>query len=190
MSTVKEHLRLIYQENGVVFNEGKAELNIGTGNKLFINEAILLEPSEKNLTDLVKELDLLEVEYELFDPKDPQYETEIAGVKRRNMGRAFHHWEWDYDVFPPEKTNYYKYMFLEADSSQVSDDAWEKLALYLVCVIATLGILIVLGLVTNGMSVYASIAVFSAVAAACLAFLDTVSEGAARNARIKTYVDT
>ncbi len=65
----------------------------------------------------------------------------------------------------------------------------EKMAQYLICVLATLGILVFLGIITSGTSVAASVALFSAVAGACVAAVVTLNQSEKQAAIITLPVE-
>ena len=78
---------------------------------------------------------------------------------------------------------------MTAPMSEVSSDSWEKMAQYLACVIVTLGILVFLGIISSGTSVAASVALFSAVAAACIAAVAAVNQSEKEAANITLPIE-
>jgi hypothetical protein len=183
MSEQKAQLRAIYESLGVNFVNGSVTLDLGAPGIVSIDENVFLEPSEKNfkvLNDtLLKELGL---EFELFDPRDEKHQAEFTGNYERNFGRVFHHDE--VVCCPVKRRRYYRYVRMTAPMSEVSRDSWEKMAIYLACVIVTLGILVFLGIISSGTSVLASVALFTAVAGACLAAMAAVTDDEKRSAII------
>ena len=170
----KSELRSLYQSLGVNFVNGALTIDLGAKGTIAIDENIFLQPSEENFAILNKEIaSATGIEFELFDPRDEKHQAEITGNYVRNFGRVFHHDE--YVCCPVRRRVYYRYVQMTAPMSEVSRDSWEKMAIYLACVIATLGILVLLGIITAGTSVWASVAIFTAVAGACLAAMESVT---------------
>jgi hypothetical protein len=186
--TQQEQLRTLYQSFGVVFRAGHVVIPLGAKGTLELNEKYFLEPSEKGfreLNDIVKRQ--IGVEFELFDAKDKKYEAQVNGKYERYLGRAYHHEEWV--CCPLKQRKYYTYVKLTAPMDQVSPDSWEKMAQYLLCVLATLGILVVLGILTSGTSVAASSALFAATCAACLAVIQAINQEEKEAAIITTPIE-
>jgi small-conductance mechanosensitive channel len=170
----KSELRRLYESLGVNFVNGSLTIDLGAKGTIAIDENVFLEPSEENFSKLNKEIALATgIEFELFDPRDKKHQAEISGNCVQNFGRVFHHDE--YVCCPIRQRRYYRYVQMTAPMSQVSRDSWEKMAIYLTCVLATLGILAFLGIITSGTSVLASVALFTAVAGACLAAMESVT---------------
>jgi hypothetical protein len=182
----RERLRALYLSHGVKFSEGNIVLDFGAKGTLSINEDVLLEPSEKSVQTLKDTLEReMKIEFEIFDTKDKQFEVRDTLNYHRVFGRAYHHEEWV--CCPPRRRVYYNYLTMSAPAS-VSPDAWEKMGLYLACLVTSLGILVVLGIISGGTSVAASALLFSAVAGACLAALAAVTSGDQEAASINTHV--
>ena len=187
MMAQSTQLRQLYEDNGVIFRDGQAVLDLGAQNTMSIDENLLINPDPKNMKNLVDSINAsFSNTIEIFDPADTQHEFRDKKTRRRNFGRIFHHFE--IQGFPPKKVNYYTYLTMSANTEDVSDESWEKMALYLVCVVATMTLLVVLGIISSGTSVYASIALFGAVAAACIAAMEAVTKDEQKSARITKRV--
>jgi hypothetical protein len=187
MTIQKDQLCSLYQSLGAKFSGGRVHIDLGAKGSLAVDESVFLEPSEQGFAALNETIKReIGVEFELFDPKDKRYQAELAGNYERYFGRVWHHDEWV--CCPVKKRTYYTYVKLTAPMSEVSPDSWEKMAQYLVCLLATLGILVFLGIITGGTSVAASIALFSTVAGACVAAVIALNQSEKEAAIISTSV--
>jgi hypothetical protein len=191
MDIQKEQLRMIYESHGINFQHGKVILDLGAPGKIVFDEDFLLDPNEDNLLSLKETIsNEIDIEWDLFDENfDEKVKTEFfnkAGYWNKTIGRVYHHQEWV--CFPCRQRKYYTYLTLSAPKSQVSKESWEKMALYLGCVAVTLGILVMLGMVTAGMSVLATVAIFTAVAGSCLTAMNAVTEDEQKAASLNTHI--
>ena len=181
-------LKSLLQSHGMVFNGGHVIIDLGATGTLALDEKYFLQPSAKACAELTATIEReLGIKIETFDVKDPKYGAKINGNHVRYFGRIHHRTE--VTCCPVRRRNYYKYIRMEAPMSAVSDDSWEKMAQWLACVVVTLTVIVALAYLSGGGSVAASVPIFIAVAAACMAVMSTVNQSEKEAASISTPVE-
>ncbi len=187
------------------------ELSLPDGNVVYLPIEALVEGSELNLTEIKKEIQsnysgLIEIyDKEVFSEEYhgmiPITEdgsvpvTEFApkffansGRRHRTMGRVFSHWKWEWRGIHSRKVNYYKYLELHA-SPGVGDNEWEEIAKMIFCVIATIGLLLLLSMLPGGaVIIKLFLDIFIVVAAICFGL--SVAQIIGGSAGEKSYVTT
>jgi hypothetical protein len=178
----------LYEQLGIQFIGEQAILQFNEESKVVLDKSALLNPSIEDLKKLRDQINsLLGDQIELFDSTDSKYEINFAGNRTREMGRVFSHFDIECSGFRCEKVNYYKYLKLEANSN-VSNDGWNRVIQYVFCVIATVGLLVVITVVSGGTLTVAAFALLTiAISSGCALVVNGTDRN---NAYLKTYEGT
>lgn len=187
--------RQIYEGAGVKFRDGKATLTVSQGcaiQTIELDENFLLEPQPEIWQEFRVELGReLGAQVEVFDVSevfDMSDQLQFTPDRRHHIfnQRIWHHDE--YVGVPPRLRRYYTYLKLEGDLA-MPDDAWQQIIQYVVCVIATVGMLVVLTLIPGGQVVIANFIALAAMAnASCLVLVSGVGSQARNQALLSTFV--
>ena len=181
-----DQMRALYQSFGVTFQGEFARIPVGQSGIIEVPAEYLLQPSPEGCARLKETVEReAGIAIEIFDPKDSKYQAGSKGEMVRYFGRVFHHFE----IIRWKKVNFYTYLKLSAPSEAVSPESWEKLGQFLVCVLGILSVIVLLGIVRSPMAISSALPLLGAAAAACMAFLTTVSDGERDNAWLSTPVE-
>ena len=175
-----------YEESGIAFRDGKAIMKIapGVAGEICLDQNILLQPTEEAIKNLAKSFDDLGLDVTIYDYDDISTEDDILEARnkrKKKICRMFTHI--DFTVFPPQRK--YIYAYLEGPLD-IADEDFKIMFLYLACVIVTIGALVFFGMITGGMSVLATIAIFTAVAGTCITAVVKIEDSITKRAKVTT----
>ena len=185
-------LRHVYAGAGVKFgDDGTATLTVGEGSaiqSIELDEDMLLNPQAADWQSFKNEMDkAMGTQVELFDLADKSHEFTTLNRRYRNLGRIWHHDE--YVGLPPRLRRYYTYLRLEGDLAQSPAD-WEQILQYVVCVLAAVGLTVLISLLPGGEVVVANfIGIVGLIAAGCFGLVTGVGSQARNQAWVNTFVD-
>lgn len=176
----------LYEQLGIQFIGEQAILQFDEESKVVLDKSAFLNPSIEDLKKLRDQINsLLGDQIDLFDPTNSKYEINFAGTRTREMGRIFSHFTIECSgVFDCKKVNYYRYLKLEANSN-VSNNGWNRIIQYVACVIAVIGLLMVITVISAGVITVAAFALIGVAATSGCALV--VNGTDKNNAYLKTY---
>jgi len=180
-----------YEALGIEFIADNAILRIPGKASIIVESSVLFDPSAQKLKELTESINsLLGDDIEMFDPDDPKYSYNVGELKIREIGRVFSHFEIHGPIWNPRKVNYYTYLRVEAESN-VPDSTWEKIIQYVLCVVAAIGLVVLLTLIPGGQIIIPNfIPIVAILAAGCLVIVSGVSDAAKRNSYVNSFVGT
>lgn len=184
-------LRQLYESIGVRFSDdGRAILALGEGSairSIELDEKMLFAPQPSDWQTFKNQVEnAFGNQIELFDPIDKAHEYTLRGTRYRNLGRIYHHEEWV--CCPVKRRVYYTYLQLEG-SAQLSEASWQQIAKYVVCVVAAVGLTVLLSLLPGGKIILLNfMGIVTVIAAGCLALVSGISNTAKQQAWIVKYV--
>jgi len=176
---------------GIEFIADNAILRIPGKASIVIENSVLFDPSAKKLKEVTESINsLLGDDIEIFDPADAKYSYNVGELKVREIGRVFSHFEIQGPIWDLKKVNYYTYLRVEAESN-VPDNTWEQIIQYVICVVAAIGLVVLLTMIPGGQVIIPSFAVIVGfLAAGCLVIVSGVSDTAKRNSYVNSFVGT